>query len=85
MTCIHKYSHICCNTHRQTLAENIFCSGDKEQGKTRRRNIKIKKKKSNAFGLADLSNFSFHCRHFPYKKCENAWTQDSAIHQTGRP
>jgi hypothetical protein len=29
-------------THRRTLAENSFSSEDKEQGKTRRRNIKSK-------------------------------------------
>lgn len=55
-----KNSDIYCNTHRQTLPKNSFCSEDKLEGKTGGE-ISRAKKKSNAVGLTDLSNFSFHC------------------------
>jgi hypothetical protein len=39
------------------------------------------KRKTKVFGLADLSKFSFRCTRSLYKKCENAWVLDTAIHQ----
>jgi hypothetical protein len=51
MARIQKHAHVCFNAQRQALAENSFCSEDKQQGKTRRWNIKCKKKKATLLDL----------------------------------
>jgi len=46
-----KNSDIYCNTHRQTLAKNSFCSEDKQEGKTGGEISRARKKKATLLGL----------------------------------